>query len=181
MKIPSQNERECGIQAAPWDRYIGQTMVVQNVVTLLRCRWCLLKKITQVLQRKWNKRSTVVLQEEIAKNNEVVCRRMSESQKKGTKAQNIEKTQTKWIRHGWKNRRRSVSRLPCSLLTVYWFGHIYIIWIWGWLCPPCHFRSSSTSSSSSSSSTPLGLRPIRGTIQAEIVCFSRWLSNVKIC
>ena len=127
MKIPSQNERECGIQAAPRDRYIGQTMVVQNVDTLLRCRWCLLKKQknTQVLQRKWNKRSTVVLQEEIAKNNEVVCRRMSESQKKGTEAQNIEKTQTKWIRHGWKNRRRSVSRLPCSLLTVYWFGHIY--------------------------------------------------------
>ena len=83
------------------------------------------QKNTQVLQRKWNKRSTVVLQEEIAKNNEVVCRRMSESQKKGTKAQNIEKTRTKWIRHGWKNRRRSVSRLPCSLLTVYWFGHIY--------------------------------------------------------
>ena len=68
--------------------------------------------LTQVLQRMWNKRSTVCTRRNWK--TKVVCRRISESQKKGLKAQHIETPQTKWIRHGWKNRRRSVSRLPCS-------------------------------------------------------------------
>ena len=32
----TSNERECGIQAAPRDGYIGQTMVVQNADTLVQ-------------------------------------------------------------------------------------------------------------------------------------------------
>ena len=36
IRFPSQNERECGIQAAPRDGYIGQTMVVQNADTLVQ-------------------------------------------------------------------------------------------------------------------------------------------------
>ena len=38
--------------------------------------------------------------------------------KKWTKAENLEKTQGKWTCNGWKNRRRSIRRLPCSFTVT---------------------------------------------------------------
>ena len=105
----TSNERECGIQAAPRDGYIGQTMVVQNADTLVQmmsidiwlksCNACETREV-QSYKKKLKKQSSL-------------SQEFRES-KKGTKARHIERPQTKWTRHGWKNRRHSVSRLPCS-------------------------------------------------------------------
>ena len=71
--------------------------------------------------------------QEIEKRKGSLPQDLTESRKM-TQTQTLEKTHAKWTRHGWKNRQRSVSHLPCSFMLCSKQQHLsrtrfYRVWI----------------------------------------------------
>ena len=70
--------------------------------------------------KSWNAWETKTWKSDTKKFKKKISQDLTES-KKRTQTQILEKTHAKWTRHGWKNmknRRRSVSCLPCSFITL---------------------------------------------------------------